>query len=152
MPEETSSELLLHYETDFAAWAKHQADMVRLGTWEELDQDHLAEELEALSRSEHDALESRLEVLMTHLLKWRFDTASQDPRRLWRLTIREQRRRLARLLHRSPSLRPTLPDVLNESYPHARLMAIDETGLPETIIPMSCPWTVAQVLDADFWP
>jgi len=140
------------YATDFAAWAEHQAVMVRHGIWEEIDQEHLAEELEALSRSEHDALESRLEVLITHLLKWRFDTASQEPRRLWRLTIREQRRRIVRLLHRSPSLRPMLPDVLAESYPHARLMAIDETGLPESDFPVSCSWTLSEVLDAEFWP
>lgn len=140
------------YATDFAAWAQQQAVMVRLGHWEEIDQEHLAEELEALSRSEHDALESRLEILTTHLLKWRFDTTSQDPRRLWRLTIREQRRRIARLLHRSPSLRPTLPDVLHESYPHARFMALDETDLPETAVPQVCPWPVTQILDDDFLP
>ena len=150
--QESIPSLSLRYEIDFAAWAKHQADMVRLGNWEKIDQDNLAEELEALSRSEHDALESRLEVLMTHLLKWQFDTASQDPRRLWWLTIREQRRRLTRLLHRSPSLRPTLPEVINESYPHVRIMAIGETGLHETIFPVLCPWTVEQVLDDDFWP
>ena len=76
------------YETDFAAWAQHQALMVARGQWEELDQEHLREELEALSRSEHSERESRLEVLITHLLKWQFDTASQNPRRLWRAIIR----------------------------------------------------------------
>lgn len=140
------------YETDFAAWAQHQALMVQLGMWEELDQEHLVEELEALSRSEHSQLESRLDVLITHLLKWRFDSASQDPRRLWRATIREQRHRLTRLLDRSSSLRPTLPDALQQSYPHARLMAIDETGLPDSILPATCPWTVQQILADDFLP
>jgi hypothetical protein len=140
------------YAADFAAWAAHQAVMARLGQWEDMDQEHLAEELEALSRSEHSALESHLEVLLTHLLKWRFDVDSPDPRRLWRLTIREQRRRLARLLQRSPSLRPTLPQVLHDSYPHARLMAIDATDLPATALPETCPWTLQEVLDADFWP
>ena len=91
------------YETDFAVWAEHQALMVQLGMWEELDQEHLVEELEALSRSEHSELESRLEVLITHLLKWQFDVASLNPRRLWRATIREQRHRLTRLLQRNPS-------------------------------------------------
>ena len=140
------------YETDFAAWAQHQALMVELGQWEELDQDHLREELEALSRSEHSELESRLEVLITHLLKWQFDTASQNPRRLWRATIREQRHRLTRLLQRSPSLQPTLPAVLHQNYPHARLIALDETGLPDNTLPAPCPWTIQQVLDDHFLP
>ena len=140
------------YETDFAAWAEHQALMVQLGMWEELDQDHLVEELEALSRSEHSELESRLEVLITHLLKWQFDAASQNPRRLWRATIREQRHRLTRLLQHNPSLRPTLPDVLHQNYPHARLMALDETDLPDSTLPATCPWTLQQILDELFLP
>jgi Domain of unknown function DUF29 len=140
------------YETDFAVWAEHQALMVQLGMWEELDQEHLVEELEALSRSEHSELESRLEVLITHLLKWQFDAASQNPRRLWRATIREQRHRLTRLLQRNPSLRPPLPDVLHQNYPHARLIALDETDLPDSILPATCPWSIQQILDENFMP
>ena len=140
------------YETDFAVWAEHQALMIQLGMWEELDQEHLVEELEALSRSEHGELESRLEVLITHLLKWQFDAASQNPRRLWRATIREQRHRLTRLFQRSPSLRPTLPIVLHQNYPHARLMALDETDVPASILPETCPWTLQQILDDNFLP
>jgi hypothetical protein len=140
------------YETDFAAWAAYQALMVQLGMWEELDQAHLVEELEALSRSEPNELESRLEVLTTHLLKWRFDSASEAPRRGWRLTIREQRHRILRLLKRSPSLRPLLPTVLRENYPHARMMAIDEIDIPERTLPETCPWAVEQRLAEDFWP
>jgi Domain of unknown function DUF29 len=140
------------YETDFAVWAEHQALMIQLGMWEELDQEHLVEELEALSRSEHGELESRLEVLITHLLKWQFDAASQNPRRLCRATIREQRHRLTRLCQRSPSLRPTLPAVLNQNYPHARLMALDETDVPASTLPETCPWTLQQILDDNFLP
>lgn len=140
------------YETDFAVWAEHQALMIQGGIWEELDQEHLVEELEALSRSEHSELESRLEILITHLLKWQFDAASQNPRRLWRATIREQRHRLTRLFQRSPSLRPTLPAVLNQNYPHARLMALDETDVPASILPETCPWTLQQILDDNFLP
>jgi Domain of unknown function DUF29 len=140
------------YETDFAVWAEHQVLMIQGGMWEELDQEHLVEELEALSRSEHSELESRLEILITHLLKWQFDAASQNPRRLWRATIREQRHRLTRLFQRSPSLRPTLSVVLNQNYPHARLMALDETDVPASILPETCPWTLQQILDDHFLP
>ena len=140
------------YETDFAVWAEHQALMIQGGMWEELDQEHLVEELEALSRGEHSELESRLEILITHLLKWQFDAASQNPRRLWRATIREQRHRLTRLFQRSPSLRPTLSVVLNQNYPHARLMALDETDVPASILPETCPWTLQQILDDHFLP
>jgi uncharacterized protein DUF29 len=140
------------YQADFAVWAEYQALMVQLRMWEELDQEHLVEELEALSRSEHNELESRLEVLTTHLLKWRFTSASKEPRRGWRLTIREQRHRILQLLKRSPSLRPLFATVLNENYAHARMMAIDEIDLPENTLPETCPWPVEQMLADDFWP
>jgi len=146
------------YETDFAAWAEQQAMLLRLGQWEALDQEHLAEELEGLSRSEQNELEHRLEVLTIHLLKWRQwqeQPMYPDPRRGWRLTILEQRRRLARLLHRSPSLRPSLVAVLSESDPYARRIAhetLEDIGLRDITLPEDCPWTVEQVLDDDFWP
>jgi hypothetical protein len=38
------------------------------------------------------------------------------------------------------------------AYRPAREDAADETDLPLTDFPEACPWTVAQVLDEDFWP
>ena len=141
------------YEADFAAWAQQQATMIRLGLWEDVDQENVAEELEGLSRSDHHELEHRLEVLTTHLLKWQYRLQYPDAERGWRLTIVEQRRRLSRLLHRSPSLGPTCPAVFEEIYPHARLVASIELGFPDdTALPPVCPWTVEQALDPDFWP
>jgi hypothetical protein len=123
-----------------------------LGQWENLNREHVREVLEALSRSEHNERESRLEILTTHLLKWRFDSASEDPQRGWRLPIREQRDRILRLPKRSPSFRPLLPTVRSENYPHARMMAIDKTDLSESTLPDPCPWPVEQILADDFWP
>ena len=28
----------------------------------------------------------------------------------------------------------------------------DQTGLPLATFPLTCPWTLKEVLDADFWP
>jgi hypothetical protein len=67
------------------------------------------------------------------------------------LTLREQHHRILRLLKRSPSLRPLLLTVLSENYPHARMMAIGETDLPESTLPETCPWPVEQILADDVW-
>src|SRR5262247_2845043 len=115
------------YDTDFYAWTQEQAALLRNQQAQALDYANLAEEVESLGKSQQQALESRLEVVLTHLLKWRYCPTFLDGRRRWRLTIREQRRRLARLLHHNPSLHPAVPAVIAESYPHARLMALDET-------------------------
>jgi hypothetical protein len=42
--------------------------------------------------------------------------------------------------------------LLMKGYPLARQWASNDTHLPLATFPAVCPWTVAQVLDADFWP
>jgi hypothetical protein len=42
--------------------------------------------------------------------------------------------------------------VLAESYPYVRQRVQLQTRLPLATFPEACPWTPAQVLDADFWP
>jgi hypothetical protein len=38
------------------------------------------------------------------------------------------------------------------AYPRARRDAAKETGLPLATFPETCPWALAQVLEADVWP
>ena len=140
------------YDTDFYAWTQEQAALLRAQKAQALDYANLAEEVESLGYSQHHALESHLEVVLTHLLTWCYCPTRLDTRRGWRLTIREHRRRLARLLHHNPSLHPLVPEVVTESYPHARLMALDATEEPSPTFPETCPWTPEQVLEAEFWP
>jgi Domain of unknown function DUF29 len=140
------------YDQDFYAWTQRQAVMLRARKSHELDYDNLAEELEALGKRDRRELERRLEVLVMHLLKWRYQRERRDRTRSWRSTIREQRRRLERLLQDSPSLRSEVPTLLDDGYPHAQGKALDETSLPPGTLPPTCPWTAAQVLDDAFWP
>jgi hypothetical protein len=140
------------YDTDFYAWTQEQAALLRDQQAQALDYANLAEEVESLGRSQQQALESHLEVVLTHLLAWCYGATRPDAPRGWRLAIREQRRRLARLLHHNPSLRPTVPAVVLESYPHARLMALEATEEPSATFPETCPWPPEQVLEAEFWP
>ena len=103
-----------------------------------------------MSRRHSRTLISRLSVLVHHLLKWQYQTTRRTPS--WQQTIIEQRQRLTRLLRDNPSLRPQIPVLLIAVYPDARADALDETGMLDTAIPQTCPWTVIQVLDAEFWP
>jgi hypothetical protein len=140
------------YDEDFYAWTQEQAALLRAKKWRELDYGNLAEELEALGKRDRRELEHRLEVLVMHLLKWRYQPERRDRSRGWRSTIREQRRRLTRLLRDSPSLRSEVPALLDDGYPHACGKALDETRLPPETFPPTCPWTAVQVLDDAFWP
>jgi len=103
-----------------------------------------------VSKREHRRWAGRLEVLLMHLLKWRY-----QPRRYrgsWARTIREQRRQLVALRTRRPSLHAVETASLHVVYPQARQRAVRETGLPDTTFPGVCPWTTDQVLHDDFWP
>jgi hypothetical protein len=42
--------------------------------------------------------------------------------------------------------------LLTASYPEARIQVSDETRLPVTTFPETCPWKIAQILARDFWP
>jgi len=96
------------------------------------------EELEAMGKSQQHALVSRLAVLLMHLLKWQYQPEKCS--RSWELTIIEQRHEIFELIEDSPSLKHTLEE------------AERETGIRYTKFPHSCPYTLEEVLDKQFYP
>lgn len=139
-----------HYDTDFFVWCNEQARLVRERRFDELDIENVAEELEMMGRSDKHQIESRLEVLIMHLLKWKFQPGARNPG--WNAPISEQRRRIERLVMESPSLRNYPASVAIDLYTAARLEAAKETGIDFTLFPEQCPFTAEQVLDPDFMP
>ena len=138
------------YETDFYAWANEQASLLRAGKLSGADIQHIAEEIESMGKSERRELISRLTILLSHLLKWRFQPERRGNG--GRYTIKVQRRDLARHLADNPSLSAHLSETLADSYISAVLLAAGETELPETTFPDVCPWSYGQIADPDFWP
>ncbi|APH74435.1 DUF29 domain-containing protein [Aquibium oceanicum] len=138
------------YEEDFALWSVEQAALLRDGRFDGLDRENLAEEIESLGRSEKREIESRLNVAIVHLLKWRFQPEKRKSG--WKASILEARRGLLRTLRESPSLKAYPSDVVHEEYESARMKAADETGLPEDAFPAACPFTIEQILDPGFLP
>jgi Domain of unknown function DUF29 len=145
------------YETDWYAWVQEQALLLEQGRFDALDVAHLVEELELMAGSTRTQLYDRLIVLLAHLLKLQvahriIPGVYDRNKRGWRLTCAEQRRRLARLLTKYPSLRPTVHDELDEAFAVARLQALAALQIDEAWLPEPCPWPPEQVLDATFWP
>ncbi|HWP00637.1 MAG TPA: DUF29 domain-containing protein [Methylococcus sp.] len=135
---------------DFYGWTQEQAALLRAGRWSETDLAQLAEEIENMGRSEWRELESRLKVLLVHLLKWRFQPSHRGRSR--ELTIKEQRRAVFHVLKANPSLEPRLDEVLADAYELAILGAARETGLDEGAFPERCPWSIEAVLNPEFLP
>lgn len=140
----------IRYESDFYGWTLEQANLLRSGRLDEVDLEHLIEEIESMGRGEKRELEHRLMVLLQHLLKWQFQPSHQG--RSWRLTIQEQRREIPDVLEDNPSLKSTLADVMAKAYAKARKAASQETDTPVKAFPEQCPWTFEQALSEDFLP
>lgn len=138
------------HETDFYGWTQQQAELLRKGKLSEVDVMNLIEEIEDMGGSEKRELESRLSVLFMHLLKWRYQPTHRG--HSWRLTIAEQRNKIARRLRKSPSLKSSLEEIAADAYGDSRYGASRETGQALEVFPDECPWTLAQALDADYLP
>ncbi len=138
------------YEEDFVLWLDHQAELLRQGRVRELDLENLAEEVEAIGRSDKREVQ-RLAVLLAHLLKYQFQETKRS--RSWLSTIDEQRRQLELVFRDSPSLlKSYAPTVFEDSYRYARRKASSETRLSLETFPEACPYTLIQTLDEDFLP
>ncbi|TWH76256.1 uncharacterized protein DUF29 [Azomonas agilis] len=136
--------MTVSYDSDFYGWTQEQADLLRSGRLTELDIQNLLEEIEAMGRSERRELESRLQVLFMHLLKWEHQPSHRG--KSWQLTIEEQRRKVSRVLSDNPSLKSKLPELMASAYGDAVIGAERETGLERSVFPTSCPWTLEQAL------
>jgi hypothetical protein len=138
------------YESDFYAWSREQAELLRSGKLAQADIERIAEEIDSMGRTEKRELISGLEVLLLHLLKWRYQPGKRGPS--WEASIRVQRYSIEDHLDDNPSLKPLLPQALACAYRKARLEAMAETDLPLATFPDACPWTAEQALDGGFWP
>jgi hypothetical protein len=149
-PDVFSDEMNASYEADLSTWAQRQADLLVHGQFSELDVHNLSEEIADMARRERDEIESRMSVLLVHLLKWRHQPELRSGS--WAATILEQRTRINRRLQRSPSLQSVPSEVFAEEYTLARQMAALETGLPIGQFDEAPPFSVDQALDVEFLP
>lgn len=138
------------HERDFYAWANQQAELLRRRRLDEADIEHIADEIETMGKTEKRELVSRLKVLLTHLLKWRFQPAGRS--RSWRLTIEEQRREVLDHLEDNPSLRNRVGEAVASAYAGALLATARETLLEADGFPAACPWSFEEIVDPTFWP
>ena len=140
------------YEADIIGWAQEQARLLRARRFDSLDIEHIAEEIEDVGKSEQRELESRMALLLAHLLKWQHQPERRGSS--WEASIRHQRQRIGRRLERTPSLKPDLddPEWWAGVWADALDLATRETGLSYEDFPAECPWEPADILNANFWP
>ena len=150
------TELADLYQRDFYTWTRRQAEALRraaearVNTPEALDWANVAEEIESMGREQAAKLRSSYRVLLMHLLKWQFQPNLQS--RGWRATIARERGDAVEHLMENPGLKPRQEELFAAAYRRARKEAAVETGLLLKTFPETCPFTIEQALDDDFWP
>jgi hypothetical protein len=131
------------YELDETAWLESMAELIREQRWSDLDYSHLQEYLTDMAGRDRREVESRLVVLLAHLLKWEHQPEHRS--RSWRGTVIEQRQELASLAERGV-LRNHAEAILPRAYAKAVERAAAETGLAARAFPNECPYTLGQLL------
>lgn len=129
---------------DLYSWVQEQVALLRAGRLGEVDAGNIAEELADVGNEQLDKLESAIAVLSLHLLKW--DHQPDRRTRSWQLSIREQRRRIARVLKRNPGLKALLAQAVEEGYADGRDRALAETGLEDDALPEVCPYALDDMM------
>jgi hypothetical protein len=138
------------YEQDLCLWLSQNTELLREGRVAEIDIENIAEELDAMGKSQHRELMNRLRVLLAHLLKWQFQPDHRS--NSWKVTIVEQRYQIEQLLEMSPSLKHKIDQKIPKAYSKAVGYAAAETGIPKSVFPKTCPYALEKALDENFYP
>ncbi|APB32730.1 hypothetical protein GlitD10_0419 [Gloeomargarita lithophora Alchichica-D10] len=146
----TNTPVTTLYEQDFYLWLEQTAELLKTGKFEKLDVANLIEEIETMGRSEKKSIESNLEMILVHLLKYKYQPNKRS--NSWRVTLLEHRQRLSRDFRNSPSLKRHFLETFAHCYQGARKMASVETEITIATFSLECPFTAEQVLDEDFLP
>jgi hypothetical protein len=138
------------YESDFSLWIERQVELLREKKFEQLDLEHVIEELNDMAGSLRRELKSRLRILIMHLLKCEFQPQRKSGS--WLGTLAEQRDEIEGIIEESPSLARHIRQFADQAYRPARRRAALETGLPLASFPAASPYSKDQLLDSDFVP
>ena len=138
------------YDRDQHLWLEEAIAKLRVKDFQSLDLVHLIEELEIVAGRDRAEIETRLGVLLAHLLK-RLYVQSEYDYRGWEITIREQRRHLRIALQQSPSLKRFFVEAFDRAWQDA-LMEVRE-DYPQVLFPDQ--WQFSQdvdiLLNQRFW-
>lgn len=136
------------YEKDFCKWSDSQKDLLLTKRFNELDIEHLAEEISDLGNSVRLSLESYLTVLFQHLIKKEYAPEMQGNSRSWDASIENSLNKIKRILKRNPALKRELKEMIEFSYKSGVRAAIGECLLIQVnLIPKECPWTIEEILE-----
>lgn len=140
------------YEEDYYLWVETTLKQLENKDIENIDWQHLSEEIEALGIEQRRKVESYLKQLLIRLLLYRYwETEKEDCKRSSQIEITNFRDELE-FSFRSKTLYNYYLNCLDAVYIKARRQAIQKTGLSPEIFPEQCPFTTEDIFNSEYFP
>ncbi|MFN5968738.1 MAG: DUF29 domain-containing protein [Microcystis sp.] len=139
------------YEREYDRWLSETIELLKNRQFDQLDYEHLIEELAALRRSEKTAVKSLILSIIIQLLLYQFWTTEREKNsNHWAAEIITFRVQLEYKLTTNLSKFLELELELENIYENARLIAEKKTGLKN--LPIICPYSLRQILEKQWFP
>jgi hypothetical protein len=140
------------YERDYVEWLDITLQQLHNHDLENVDWEHLIEEIADLGREQRHKVESYLLKLIIHLLVYDYwQTEKAWSGKGWEQEIDNFRLELDLLLE-SKVLYNHLLTVTDKIYQKARKTALRKSQLAPELFPPTCPYNIEQILDPDWLP
>ena len=142
----------LIYEQDYTEWLEITLKQLETRSLENIDWEHLTEEIAALGNEQRHKLESYLRQLIKHLLLYQYwEPEKSYCAKGWIEEIDNFRSELDLLLE-SKVLYNYSVKILDKVYLKARSAAIRKSQLSPQIFPETCPYSLVEILNPDWLP
>jgi hypothetical protein len=136
------------YDTDYLEWLERTIEQLNQRQFNQLDCEHLIEELEALGRSEKSTVESLVIRVIEHLLLYQYWHQERNYNRFhWQGEILAFRTQIE--LKLTTNLKQHLESRLDYLYSKARKITELKSQLK---LPQTNPYTLEQILNDDWLP
>ena len=140
------------YEQDYPEWLDITLKQLQNQDLENIDWEHLIEEITALGNEQRRKVESYLLRLLIHLLLYDYWKSEKDwSGRGWEKEIDNFRLELDLLLE-SKVLYNHCVQILDKIYIKARNNAIRKSELSPKIFPETCPYSLIEILNPEWLP
>ncbi len=140
---QTQPALVDLYLKDETAWLDAMVELLEAGAFAELDYSNLQEFLTDIAKRDRREVQSRLVVLILHILKWQHQPDARSGS--WKACILEQSQEHEDLVDQGV-LRNHAIGVLDRCQERGVVRTGSETGLPTTAFPEKCPYTLDQLV------
>jgi hypothetical protein len=140
------------YEQDYTEWLDITLNQLQNRDLENVDWEHLIEEITALGNEQRRKVESYLRQLIKHLLLYQYwETEKSYCGKGWIEKIDNFRSELDLLLE-SKVLYNHCAKILDKIYIKARNNAIRKSELSPEIFPENCPYSLTEILNPEWLP